>query len=258
MRVTSTLPTKGLRSAAAATTMRRVTKPVLSPAEAVADIPDGATVMISGFGGAGAPVETVHALIDQGARHLTIVNNNAGTGRIGLAALIREGRVDKVICSYPRTSDSRVFTEAYKAGRVELELVPQGTLSERMRAAGAGIPAFFTPTSVGTPLAEGKQTQTINGRDCVLEHALHADYALVKADLADAYGNLTYRLTARNFGPVMMTAATVTIAQVRDVVEIGAIDPAHVVTPAVYTDRIALVADPAQEELLVRAGAKYP
>ena len=233
-------------------------KSPMTPAEAVADIPDGATVMISGFGGAGAPVETVHALIDQGARHLTIVNNNAGTGQIGLAALIREGRVDKVICSYPRTSDSRVFTEAYKSGRVELELVPQGTLSERMRAAGAGIPAFFTPTSVGTPLAEGKQHQEVGGEMCVLEHALGADYALVKADTADAFGNLTYRLTARNFGPVMMTAAKTTIAQVREIVEVGAIDPAHVVTPGVYTDRIAVVADPAQEELLVRSGARYP
>lgn len=233
-------------------------KPIQSPAEAVADVPDGATVMISGFGGSGAPVETVHALIDHGARHLTIVNNNAGTGQIGLAALIREGRVDKVICSYPRTSDSRVFTEAYMSGKVELELVPQGTLSERMRAAGAGIPAFFTPTSVGTPLAEGKQHQEVNGRMCVLEHALPADFALVKADVADAFGNLTYRLTARNFGPVMMTAAKVTIAQVRQVVEPGAIDPAHVVTAGVYTDRIALVADPAQEEVLVRQKAKYP
>ena len=233
-------------------------KPTQTPAEAVADIPDGATVMISGFGGSGAPVETVHALIDQGARHLTIVNNNAGTGQIGLAALIREGRVDKVICSYPRTSDSRVFTEAYLAGRVELELVPQGTLSERMRAAGAGIPAFFTPTSVGTPLAEGKQHQEINGRMCVLEYALPADFALVKADVADRFGNLTYRLTARNFGPVMMTAAKVTIAQVREVVEIGAIDPAHVVTPSVYTDRIAVVENPAQEEVLVRRKAVYP
>ncbi len=229
-----------------------------TPAEAVADIPDGATVMISGFGGAGAPVETVHALIDQGARHLTVINNNAGTGQIGLAALVREGRVDKVICSYPRTSDSRVFTEAYLSGRVELELVPQGTLSERMRAAGAGIPAFFTPTSVGTPLAEGKQHQEIDGRMCVLEHALHADYALVKADVADTYGNLLYRLTARNFGPVMMTAAKVAIAQIREIVEPGAIDPTHVVTPAVYTKRIALVADPAQEEDLVREGARYP
>lgn len=233
-------------------------KTTQTPAEAVADIPDGATLMISGFGGAGAPVETVHALIDQGARHLTVINNNAGTGQIGLAALVREGRVDKVICSYPRTSDSRVFTEAYLAGRVELELVPQGTLSERMRAAGAGIPAFFTPTSVGTPLAEGKQHQEIDGRMYVLEHALHADYALVKADVADSYGNLLYRLTARNFGPVMMTAAKISIAQVREVVEPGAIDPTHVVTPAIYTKRIALVANPAQEEDLVREGARYP
>lgn len=233
-------------------------KPVIPAAEAVADIPDGATVMIAGFGGAGIPVELVHALIDQGAKHLTVVNNNAGTGQISLAALVREGRVDKVICSYPRTSDSRVFTEAYMAGRVELELVPQGTLSERMRAAGAGIPAFFTPTSVGTPLAEGKQHQEINGRMCVLEHALPADYALVKADVADRYGNLTYRLTARNFAPVMMTAAKTSIVQVSEVVEVGAIDPANVVTPAVYTDRIVHIPNPAQEELLVRAGARYP
>ncbi|MEM7523168.1 MAG: 3-oxoacid CoA-transferase subunit A [Pseudomonadota bacterium] len=233
-------------------------KAIMSAAEAVADIPDGASIMVSGFGGAGAPVELVHALLDQGARHLTIVNNNAGTGQIGLAALVRERRVDKVVCSYPRTSDSRNFTEAYMAGRVELELAPQGTLAERIRAAGAGIPAFFTPTAAGTGLGEGKQTQTFGGRECVLEEALHTDYALVKADVADRRGNLTYRLSARNFGPIMCTAAKTTIVQVREIVEIGAIDAETVVTPGIYVDRLVEVADPAQEELLVRAGARYP
>jgi 3-oxoadipate CoA-transferase alpha subunit len=235
-----------------------MTKQMMTPAEAVADIPDGASVMIGGFGGAGAPVELVHALLDHGARHLTVINNNAGTGQVGLAALIRDGRVDKIICSYPRTSDSRVFTEAYMSGRVHLELVPQGTLIERIRAAGAGIPAFFTPTSVGTPLAEGKQAQTIDGRDCVLETWLKADYALVKADRADPLGNLTYRLSARNFGPNMCMAATTTIVQVREVVQAGAIDPEHVITPGIYVDRICHIATPAQEEELVRAKAVYP
>ncbi len=235
-----------------------MTKPILTPAEAVADIPDGASVMIGGFGGAGAPVELVHALLDQGARHLTVINNNAGTGQVGLAALIRDRRVDKIICSYPRTSDSRVFTEAYMAGEIELELVPQGTLIERIRAAGAGIPAFFTPTSVGTPLADGKQAQTIDGRDCVLETWLKADYALVKADRADHLGNLTYRLSARNFGPNMCMAAKTTIIQAREVVAPGMIDPEHVITPGIYVDRICTIADPMQEEELVRAKAVYP
>lgn len=235
-----------------------MTKALMTPAEAVADIPDGASVMVGGFGGAGAPVELVHALLDQGARHLTIINNNAGTGQIGLATLIRDRRVDKIICSYPRTSDSRVFTEAYLSGEVELELVPQGTLIERIRAGGAGIPGFFTPTSVGTPLAEGKQAQTIDGRDCVLETWLKADFALVKADRADHAGNLTYRLSARNFGPNMCMAATTTIVQARDVVDAGSIDPETVITPGIYVDRICHVPDAAQEEALVRAKAVYP
>ncbi|MEM7544883.1 MAG: 3-oxoacid CoA-transferase subunit A [Pseudomonadota bacterium] len=235
-----------------------MTKPVMTASHAVADIPDGASIMIGGFGGAGAPVELVHALLDQGARHLTVINNNAGTGQVGLAALIRDRRVDKIICSYPRTSDSRVFTEAYMSGKVELELVPQGTLIERIRAGGAGIPGFFTPTSVGTPLAKGKQTQTIDGRDCVLETWLKADYALVKADRADPFGNLTYRLSARNFGPNMCMAAACTIVQVRTVVDAGAINPEHVVTPGVYVDRICEIPDPKQEEELVRAQVVYP
>lgn len=233
-------------------------KPVLSPAEAVADVKDGASVMISGFGGAGAPVELVHALIDQGARHLTVVNNNAGTGQVGLAALIREGRVDRIVCSYPRTSDSRVFTEAYLAKRIELELVPQGTLAERIRAGGAGIPAFFTPTSAGTPLAKGKEVKRIGGRDCVLEYALRADYALVKAARGDEHGNLVYHLTARNFGPIMMMAADIAVAQVSEVVPPGAIDAEAVVTAGVFVDRMAVVADPAQEEVLVNEKAHYP
>lgn len=233
-------------------------KPVLTPADAVADTPDGATMMISGFGGAGAPVELVHALIDQGARHLTVINNNAGTGQVGLAALIREGRVDKIICSYPRTSDSRNFTEAYLAKRIELELVPQGTLAERIRAGGSGIPAFFTPTSAGTPLGEGKEVKTIAGRDCVLEYALRADYALVKADRADEYGNLVYRRSARNFGPIMMMATDISVVQVREVVPPGGIDPENVVTAGVFVDRMSIVTDPAQEEILLSEGVRYP
>lgn len=230
----------------------------MSLAEAVSPIFDGATVMISGFGGSGAPLELVHALIDRGARGLTVVNNNAGTGRVGLAALIDSGAVEKVICSYPRTSDARAFTERYLAGKIALELVPQGTLAERIRAGGAGVPAFFTPTAAGTELAEGKEVREIDGVPCILEHWLRADFALVKADQADRYGNLTYRLTARNFGPIMCAAANMCIVQAREILEPGGIDPEHVITPGIYVDRIAHVPDPAQEEILVANGAVYP
>lgn len=209
--------------------------------EAVAGIADGSTVLVGGFGMAGMPVELIDALIRQGATELTVVSNNAGNGDTGLAALLAEGRVRKVICSFPRQSDSWVFDGLYRAGRIELEVVPQGTLAERMRAAGAGIGAFFCPTGVGTPLAEGKETREIDGRSYVLEHPLRGDVALVGAHRADRMGNLVYRKTARNFGPVMATAATTVVAQVREVVEVGELDPEAVVTPSIYVDRVVAV-----------------
>jgi len=233
-------------------------KTIATLAEAVGQIPDGATVMIGGFGGSGAPIELIHALIDHGAKHLTIVNNNAGNGHVGLAALIEQGQVDKLICSFPRSADPRVFSERYLAGQIELELVPQGTLAERIRAGGAGIPAFYTPTGAGTALAEGKPQDTFDGRLYVQERWLKADFALIKAELADPHGNLTYRMAARNFNPVMAMAATVTIAQASKIVPLGGIDPEHVITPGIFIDRIVAVADPAQEEMLNRAEAVYP
>ena len=214
---------------------------VETAAEAVAGIGDGATVMVGGFGAAGQPVELLDALIACGARDLTIVNNNAGNGDVGLAALIREGRVRKVVCSFPRQSDSWHFDEKYRAGEVELELVAQGNLAERIRAAGAGIGGFFTPTGYGTLLAEGKEVREIDGRHYVLELPLRADVALVKAHVADEAGNLTYRKTARNFGPIMAAAATTTVVQVAEVVPVGALDPENVVTPAIYVDRVVRV-----------------
>ena len=210
-------------------------------AEAVAPVTDGATVLVGGFGMAGMPVELIDALIDHGATDLTVVSNNAGNGDTGLAALLAEGRVRKVICSFPRQSDSWVFDGLYRSGRVELELVPQGTLAERMRAAGAGIGAFFCPTAAGTLLAEGKETREIDGRLQVLEYALSGDVALIGAHRSDRRGNLVYRKTARNFGPVMATAATTTIVQVQRVVEVGELDPEAVVTPSIYVDRVVAV-----------------
>lgn len=235
-----------------------IDKGVESLAKAVADIPDGATVMVSGFGEAGSPVELIHALIDQGARDLVVVNNNAGNGRVGLAALIAAGRVRKMICSFPRSSHSEVFSDLYKQGRIELELVPQGTLAERIRAGGAGIPAFYTPTSVDTPLAEGKEVREFDGRRYVLERALTADFALVKAARADRFGNLTYNKTARNFAPIMCMAARTTIVQVREMVAAGEIDPEHVITPGIFVNRVVVVADPAHESELVTQGVHYP
>jgi len=207
-------------------------------AEAVADIEDGSTVLVGGFGMAGMPVDLIDALIERGAGDLTIVSNNAGNGDTGLAALLAEGRVRKVVCSFPRQVDSWVFDGLYRAGRVELEVVPQGNLAERMRAAGAGIGAFYCATGVGTPLAEGKETREIDGRTYLLEYPIHGDVALIRADVADRAGNLVYRKTARNFGPVMATAATTTIVQVSSVVEAGGIDPEAVVTPGIYVDRV--------------------
>ena len=209
--------------------------------EAVADIPDGAVVMIGGFGTAGQPVELIEALLRQGATNLTVVNNNAGNGDVGLAALIGAGRVRKIVCSFPSQSDSHLFDARYKAGEIELELVPQGNLAERIRAAGAGIGGFFTPTGYGTPLAEGKETREIDGRHYVLEYPLRADYALIKAHVGDDVGNLTYRKTARNFGPIMASAARTAIVQVARIVAAGQIDPENIVTPGIHTSRLVAV-----------------
>jgi 3-oxoadipate CoA-transferase, alpha subunit len=211
---------------------------------AVAGIEDGSTVLVGGFGLAGMPFDLIDALIRQGAKDLTIVSNNAGNGDVGLAALLAAGRVRKVLCSFPRQADSWVFDGLYREGEIELEVVPQGNLAERLRAAGAGIGAFFTPTGVGTALAEGKETREIDGRMYVLEHPIKGDLALIKAHVADRMGNLVYRKTARNFGPVMATAARTVAVQVDRVVEIGGLDPEVVVTPGIYVDRIV----PAEQE----------
>ena len=219
-----------------------IDKVVATTAAALADVPDGATVMIGGFGTAGVPNELVDALIEQGAKELTLINNNAGNGDTGLAALLAAGRVRKIICSFPRQADSWHFDKLYRAGLIELELVPQGNLAERIRAAGAGIGGFFTPTGYGTDLAKGKETRLIDGRWHVFESPLAADYALIRAERGDRWGNLTYRMTARNFGPVMATAARVTVASVHEVVPLGALDPEAIVTPGLFVQRIVQVA----------------
>jgi 3-oxoadipate CoA-transferase alpha subunit len=219
-----------------------IDKTVASCEAAVADVPDGATIMIGGFGTAGLPDELIEALLAQGAKGLTIVNNNAGNGDTGLAALIGAGRVRKILCSFPRQADSWHFDREYRAGRLELELVPQGNLAERIRAAGAGIGGFFTPTGYGTELAKGKETRIIDGRGQVFETPIHADYAFIKAERGDRWGNLTYRMTARNFGPVMAMAARTTIATVHEVVPLGALDPEAVVTPGIFVQRVVKVA----------------
>ena len=218
-----------------------IDKILASTAQALADVPDGATVMIGGFGSAGLPDELTQALIEQGARGLTVINNNAGNGDGGLAALIAAGRVKKIICSFPRQADSWHFDRAWRAGSIELELVPQGNLAERIRAAGAGIGGFFTPTGYGTDLAQGKEARQIDGRWMVLESPLHADYALIKAERGDRWGNLTYRMTARNFGPVMAMAARITVASVHEVVALGQLDPEAVVTPGLFVQRVVQV-----------------
>jgi 3-oxoadipate CoA-transferase alpha subunit len=218
-----------------------IEKQVASLADAVADVADGATVMIGGFGTAGLPNELVGALLAQGAKDLTIVNNNAGNGDRGLAALIAARRVKKIVCSFPRQADSHHFDRLYRAGELELELVPQGNLAERIRAAGAGIGGFFTPTGYGTELAKGKETREIDGRMYVLEAPLHADYAFIKAERGDRWGNLTYRMTARNFGPVMAMAAKTTIATVHEIVPLGGLDPEAVITPGIFVQRIVLI-----------------
>ena len=207
-------------------------------AEALSGIQDGATVLIGGFGTSGNPVELIDGLIAHGARDLTIVNNNAGNGETGLAALLKSGQVRKIICSFPRQVDSWVFDDLYRSGKIELELVPQGNLAERMRAAGAGIGAFFCPTAYGTELAQGKETREINGKHYVLEYPIYGDVALIKAEKGDRWGNLTYRMSARNFGPVMATAAKFTVATVHEVVELGVLDPEAIVTPGIYVSKV--------------------
>jgi len=207
-------------------------------AQALSGIQDGATVLIGGFGTSGNPVELIDGLIAHGARDLTIVNNNAGNGESGLAALLKSGQVRKIVCSFPRQVDSWVFDELYRSGKIELELVPQGNLAERMRAAGAGIGAFFCPTAYGTELAEGKETREINGKHYVLEYPIYGDVALIKAEQGDRWGNLTYRKSARNFGPVMATAAKFTVATVHEVVELGQLDPEAIVTPGIYVSKV--------------------
>ena len=204
-------------------------------------VADGATVMIGGFGGAGQPSELIDGLIAQGARDLVVINNNAGNGEVGLAALLKTGRVRKIICSFPRQIDSQIFDGLFRAGKLELELVPQGNLAERIRAAGAGIGGFFTPTAYGTDLAKGKETREIDGRMYVFESPLHADVALIQAEAADRWGNLTYRKTARNFGPAMAMAAKMTVAAVHDIVELGGLDPEHIVTPGIFVQRVVQV-----------------
>lgn len=211
--------------------------------EALVGIEDGSTILIGGFGMAGMPVDLIDGLIRQGARDLTVVSNNAGNGETGVAVLLAKGRVRKFVCSFPRQSDSWVFDRLYRTGRIELEVVPQGNLAERLRAGGAGIGAFFCPTGVGTRLAEGKEARVIDGRQYVLEYPIKGDFALIKAHVADRMGNLVYRKTARNFGPVMATAAATTVVQVQNVVEPGEIDPEVVVTPGIYVDRVVAVAN---------------
>ncbi|UTX52102.1 3-oxoacid CoA-transferase subunit A [Leucobacter aridicollis] len=220
-----------------------INKTVPTIADAVAGIFDGATVMIGGFGRAGQPVELIDALIEQGAKDLTVVNNNAGNGDVGLAALLATGRVRKIVCSFPRQHDSWVFDRLYRSGELELELVPQGNLAERIRAAGAGVGAFYTPTAVGTELAEGRETREIGGRTYLLEYPIRADFALISGLSADRWGNVVYRETARNFGPIMAAAATVSIAQVDEIVPLGALDPEAIVTPGIFVDRVVALGE---------------
>ncbi|PAT37353.1 3-oxoadipate CoA-transferase [Vandammella animalimorsus] len=235
-----------------------IDKIVPSIEAALADVADGATILVGGFGTAGVPEALIDGLIAQGARELTIVNNNAGNGDSGLAALLKAGRVRKIICSFPRQADSHVFDALYRSGRIELELVPQGNLAERIRAAGAGIGAFFCPTAYGTQLAQGKETRVIDGRHYVLEYPIHGDVALIQAERGDRWGNLCYRMAARNFGPVMATAARTTIATVHEVVPLGALDPESIVTPGIYVDRVVPIARRATRRAAHGASAPTP
>lgn len=214
--------------------------------------------MIGGFGEAGSPIELIHALIDNGAKNLTVVSNNTGSGHVGLAALIENKQVKKMICSFPRTANSMVFPELYRNGEIELELVPQGTLAERIRSGGSGIPAFFTPTSVNTPLAVGKESRIINGVENVLEYAIKADYSLVKCHKSDRYGNLIYHATARNFGPIMCSAANIAIVQSKQIVEVGKLNPEEIITPGIFVERVIEITNPAHESELVENQMRYP
>ena len=235
-----------------------INKQVNSVSEAVTEIHDGATIMIGGFGEAGSPIELIHALIDHGAKNLTVVSNNTGSGHVGLAALIENKQVKKMICSFPRTAHSTVFPELYSAGEIELELVPQGTLAERIRAGGAGIPAFYTPASVNTPLAEGKESRVFEDREYVMEYGIKADFALVKCEKADRYGNLVYHATARNFNPIMCTAANETIVQAKAIVDAGQIDPENVITPGIFVKKVIEINHPTNESELVADEMIYP
>ena len=235
-----------------------INKQVNSLSDAVSEIHDGATVMIGGFGEAGSPIELIHTLIDHGAKNLTVVSNNTGSGHVGLAALIENKQVKKMICSFPRTANSTVFPELYNAGEIELELVPQGTLAERIRAGGAGIPAIYAQASVNTPLAEGKESRIFNGKEYVLEFGIKADFALIKSEKADRYGNLTYHATARNFNPIMCTASDIAIVQSKFIVDAGEIDPEIVITPGIFVQKVIEVTNPANESELVAAQKNYP
>ena len=233
-----------------------INKIALSVADALADVKDGATVLIGGFGTAGIPAELIDGLIAQGAKDLTVVNNNAGNGEAGLAALLKTGHVRKIICSFPRQADSQVFDGLYRSGRIELELVAQGNLAERIRAAGAGIGAFFCPTGYGTELAKGKETREINGKHYVLEYPIYGDVALIKAEQGDRWGNLTYRMSARNFGPVMAMASRYTVATVHEIVELGALDPEAIVTPGIHVKQVVRIARVATQAGGIKNNAK--
>ncbi len=235
-----------------------INKIVESTSEAVKDIFDGAVIMISGFGEAGSPIELIHALIDQGAKDLTVISNNTGSGHVGLAALIECKKVRKMVCSFPRTANSTVFPELYSKGEIELELVPQGTLAERIRSGGAGIPAFYTSTSVNTPLAEGKEIRVFDNTQYVMEYGIKADFSLIKCEAADRHGNLIYNKTARNFGPIMCTAGEKTIVQAKRIVELGEIDPESIVTPGIFVNSVVEVSNPADESKLVKENRRYP
>ncbi len=235
-----------------------INKIVKTVKEAVNEISNGSTVMISGFGEAGSPIELIHALIDHGSNDLTVVSNNTGSGHVGLAALIENKQVKKIICSFPRTANSTVFPELFHAGDIDLELVPQGTLAERIRAGGAGLPAFYTPTSINTPLAKGKETRMFNNQEYVLEYAIKADFALVKCESADRYGNLVYHATARNFGPIMCSASTTAIVQAKKIVKIGELDPEHIITPGIFVNKVVEVSNPMHESVLVLNKERYP
>ncbi len=236
----------------------KINKIMNEMSDLLSDVFDGATIMIGGFGEAGSPIELLHGLIDNGAKNLTIIANNAGNGRVGLGALIGQNQVKKVICSFARSAKGITFPELYAKGKIELEVVPQGTLAERIRAAGAGIPGFYTATGVGTPLAEGKEEKLFNGKKYILEKALHADFAFVKADVADRYGNLTYNKTARNFNPIMCMAAKQSIVQVRNIIDPKDTDPEQVVTPGIFVNRIIKIENPIIESKAIAEGAVYP